>query len=198
MVNLADAKASNCTANLTGKHALCVGGSSGCGKGAALVLSRQGCAVTIIGRDEERGRLAAEEISAASPTGLKCEFISCDVRQFSSIKAVCANFAKRHTSLDFLTLSCTRGGIQGYRPTEEGYDERLMTIYLARFGFVYALLPLLMKSEDARVVSILSAGHHQPHSAWEKDFLTTQCSMAGRTYAAGFYNDCAVAALAAL
>lgn len=157
MVNLADAKASNCTANLTGKHALCVGGSSGCGKGAALVLSRQGCAVTIIGRDEERGRLAAEEISAASPTGLKCEFISCDVRQFSSIKAVCEKYTNggQRASLDFLTLSCTRGGIQGFRPTAEGYDERLMTMYLARFGFVHALVPLLLKSEGARVISIV-------------------------------------------
>ena len=100
---------------------------------------------------------AAEEISAASPTGLKCDFISCDVRQFSSIKAVCEKYTNggQRASLDFLTLSCTRGGIQGFRPTAEGYDERLMTMYLARFGFVHALVPLLLKSEGARVISIV-------------------------------------------
>ena len=46
--------------------------------------------------------------------------------------------------------------------------------------------------------SQLSAGKHQPHKAWERDFLTKQCGPAARTFAAGFYNDCAVAALAKL
>merc|ERR1711920_646404 len=89
-----------------------------------------------------------------------------------------------------------RGGIQGYKPTGEGLDERLCTMYLSRFAFVHWLLPLLECADDPRVLSILSAGHHKVYKAWQTDFLTRRAGMAQRTYAAGFYNDCACAALA--
>jgi NAD(P)-dependent dehydrogenase (short-subunit alcohol dehydrogenase family) len=199
MVALGAARASNDAADLTGKHALVVGGTSGCGKGVALVLSRRGCSVTLVGRDAERAAEAAKQIQEASPSDCPCEFIQCDVRSFASIKQACNAFAASHDSLDILSLSCTRGGIQGYRPTAEGFDERLMTMYLGRFAWVHCLLPLLQRSEcGGRVLSILSAGHHQPHTKWGSDFLTVGCGMVGRTHAAGFYSDCAVLALAAL
>ena len=196
MVSLEEAKAANNQANLAGKRALLVGGSSGCGKGLALVLSRLGCKITIVGRNEERGAAAAAEITAASPSNETCEFIVCDVRLFANIKEACAKITASHESLDILSLSCTRGGIQGYRPTSEGHDERLMSMYLGRWAWVHALKPLLLKSADPRVLSILSSGKHKPHAAWQSDFLTVKCGPAGRTSAAGWYNDCACSALA--
>jgi hypothetical protein len=39
-------------------------------------------------------------------------------------------------------------------------------------------------------------GHHKPYPKWESDFLTVKASPTVRTYAAGFYNDCAAASLA--
>ena len=191
-VALADAKAANSNISLKGKFALCVGGSSGCGLGTALTLARLGCKVTIVGRNEARGAAAAAAIKAAS--GEECEFISCDVKSFAAIKSTCQ--ALKFDRLDFLTLSCTRGGIQGYKPTPEGYDERLMTMFLGRFAWVHALMPLLLKSEDPRILSILSAGNHQPYKAYESDFLTKKAGMASRTFAAGWYTDCACSALA--
>ena len=53
-----------------------------------------------------------------------------------------------------------------------------------------------VEASDPRVLSILSAGHHKVYKAWESDFLTKKAGMAERTFAAGFYGDCAGAALA--
>jgi len=187
----------NTAVPLTGKSALLVGGTSGCGKGLALVLARQGCKVTIVGRNAERGAVAAAEIQAVSPTSLPCEFISCDVRLLSNIKEVCGNLGGAD-SLDFLSLSCTRGGIQGFTPTSEGYDERVMSMYLGRYAWVKGLLPRLLKSANPRVISILSSGKHHPYAKWASDFLVTKCGPAERTSAAGWYNDAACSALSRL
>jgi len=197
-VTLDAARKVNSEADLTGKRALVVGGSSGCGLGVALVLARSGCSVTIVGRSPERGDAAADQIRQASPTGAACEFISCDVRSLANIKSACEAIRSSHDKIDFMSLSCTRGGIQGYKPTSEGYDERLLSMYLGRFAWVHALLPLLLNAAQPRVLSILSAGMHKPYPSWERDFLTKKASMSGRTFAAGFYNDCACSALARL
>lgn len=167
MPTFTEVQTANTAKALTGKVALCVGGSSGCGKGTALVLARQGCSVTIIGRNPERGAEAVAACKSASTAeGATFKFVSLDVRSLTGIKKFCDEFAASNTRLDLLTLSCTRGGIQGYRPTEEGYDERLLSMYLARFAFVHKLLPLLLKAPEPRVLSILSAVRANPPSGW--------------------------------
>ena len=69
-------------------------------------------------------------------------------------------------------------------------------MYLGRFAWAHTLMPLLLKSDDPRIISILSAGQHTPHASWRDDFETRRCGMAQRTFAAGWYTDCACSALA--
>jgi len=71
-------------------------------------------------------------------------------------------------------------------------------MYLGRWAWVYALLPNLLRSGNPRIISILSAGKHGPYKHWKDDFLTRRCSAAQRTFACGFYNDCACEALCKL
>ena len=196
MPTLAAVTAVNDGADLKGKTALVVGGTSGCGKGVALVLARRGCTVTVVGRNEARGAATVEALKAVAPTGATIKFVTLDVRSLAGIAKVCDEFAASTDTLDFLSLSCTRGGIQGYRPTAEELDERLCTMYLSRLAFVHRLTPLLLKASNPRVISILSAGHHSAYGPWESDFLTRRANMGSRTFACGFYTDNALAKLA--
>ena len=50
------------------------------------------CSAELVDYLLEEGPEAAQEIQAASPTGLACDFVQCDVRSFASIKAACAKF----------------------------------------------------------------------------------------------------------
>jgi NAD(P)-dependent dehydrogenase (short-subunit alcohol dehydrogenase family) len=65
------------TMRLANKVALITGGNSGIGRATALLFSQEGAKVAITGRDEERGKLVAEEIRKASGTAV---FIRSDVR----------------------------------------------------------------------------------------------------------------------
>lgn len=50
---------------VTGAHAVITGGSSGIGEATALELARRGARVTLLARDPDRLRAAADRIEAA-------------------------------------------------------------------------------------------------------------------------------------
>jgi NAD(P)-dependent dehydrogenase (short-subunit alcohol dehydrogenase family) len=62
---------------LAGKVALITGGTSGIGRATAVLFAREGAAVTITGRDEERGR---EVVAGIEQEGGRALFVRADVR----------------------------------------------------------------------------------------------------------------------
>ncbi|MEF2276835.1 SDR family oxidoreductase [Deinococcus sp. YIM 134068] len=69
---------------LTGKHALITGGGSGINLGIARSFAAHGCAVTILGRNLEKGVSAARGIEAEGGRALG---VSADVRDFAALQA---------------------------------------------------------------------------------------------------------------
>lgn len=68
--------------------------------------------------------------------------------------------------------------------------------YYSRFAFAQCLAPLLQKSSDPRVLSVLSAGVHSPYKQYKEDTdLVKNFSIKNAADAAGFYNDLAVSAV---
>jgi hypothetical protein len=81
---------------------------------------------------------------------------------------------------------------QGYTPTSEQLDVKLSLHYYSRVAFADQLGPLLSKSDDGRVLSVLSGGVHGSYAGYETDpDLSKSYSLKGAADAAGFYNDIA-------
>ncbi|WKG05101.1 SDR family NAD(P)-dependent oxidoreductase [Mycolicibacterium sp. HK-90] len=77
---------------LNGHHALVTGGTAGIGLACADLLARAGAAVTITGRDEQRGH------AAAAALGGQVQFIAADLADLGSVNSL----ARQCNHLDIL------------------------------------------------------------------------------------------------
>mmetsp|Transcript_8882 Transcript_8882/g.11742 ORF Transcript_8882/g.11742 Transcript_8882/m.11742 type:complete len:297 (-) Transcript_8882:220-1110(-) len=177
--------------SLVGKQALVVGGTGGIGKGIALRLARANVSVTIVGRNEARGREVVTEMSTISTSkDSTFDFIRSDVQLLSNVNECVQSFKNKHSKLDFLVLTQGIATTQGRTETEEGIDQKLSLHYFSRMAFVDYLLPLLEESQSARVLSVLSGGVHSPYVQYRDDpELKKNYSIKNAADVAGFYND---------
>lgn len=110
------ARAHNAPANFTGRRAVVVGGTSGIGHGIALRLAKANFGVTIVGRNEQRGREIVRQMAALGGSGH--EFVACDAMLLANLRAFAADYAKRHETLDVLVETQGMGSIQGRTETK--------------------------------------------------------------------------------
>ncbi len=177
-----------------GKRAVVVGGTSGIGQGIAIRLAKANMKVTIVGRDAARGAQILQQMKDAG--GSEHEFISCDCFSLVNVRKCSREILSKSDSLHMLVLTQGMATIQGYTATPEGLDQKLTLHYFSRMAFIDSLLPALRKSDDARVLSVLSAGVHGAYEGYESDFtLERSYSIKNAADSAGFYNDLALDSL---
>ncbi|KAL9647791.1 hypothetical protein ABK040_001347 [Willaertia magna] len=186
---------------MIGKQALCVGGTSGIGKGIALKLAKEKMNVVIMGRNEKVGNEIISEMKELNPNG-KFEMIVCDASSMKEISKVCDEFKQKYERLDYLTLSQGIATIEGRNETKEGIDTKLALHYYGRVLFIKKLNDLLRKTStstttssldnDVRVLSVLSGGVHSSYTNLNDLDLKDNYSLMNAANAAGFYNDLAM------
>lgn len=139
----------------TGKVVIVTGGSIGIGKGCAEVFSEVGANVVICGRNEERGKKAAEEITARGFG--ECTFFKCDVSREQEIKALVDFTVQKYGTVNTIINNA------GYYPPEKPIDEVTeadvdaifkTNFYGVLFGCKYAL-PYIRK-EKGSIVNVSS------------------------------------------
>lgn len=173
--------------DLVGLRALVVGGTAGIGLGVAKHLTERGATVTIAGRSQ---RDALEQGAAA-------KFMAVDASSLRDVRRLAAEYvASEPGPLDVLVLSAGIATLDGFTPTAEGLDVKLALHYFARVALVEALAPALAASPRGRVMFVLSAGVHSPHTAPADFELRDTYTLKAAADAAGWYTDCAVMALA--
>jgi NAD(P)-dependent dehydrogenase (short-subunit alcohol dehydrogenase family) len=176
--------------SLLGKRAVVVGATAGIGEGIALRLAQANCAVTVVGRDAERGAAVVSRLRAASSdeaTRSAHRFVSLD----ASLIGECKRFARDFVGpLDFLVLTQGVATTAGFSPTKENVDRKLALHYFGRAALALELAPRLAQSADGRLLTVLSAGVHAPFAEFDSDFdLSKGFSLRNAANAAGFYND---------
>lgn len=137
------------------KNILITGSTDGIGKLAALKLAKEGHHLFLHGRNAEKLTAVIAEVKADSEN----ENVEGYVADFSDLNAVAAMAEQVITELDGLDVLINNAGIfnSPQSQTQDGLDIRFEVNYLAPFALTNALLPLLKKSENPRIINLSSA-----------------------------------------
>jgi NAD(P)-dependent dehydrogenase (short-subunit alcohol dehydrogenase family) len=127
--------------------ALVTGANRGIGREVARQLAARDHDVILTARDEEKARVAAEEVGARP--------LQLDVSDPASIERAAASVSE----LDVLVNNAgvvLDGGVAGTDPDFEALQRTLDTNFFGAYRLTAALLPLLRKSEHPRIVNVSS------------------------------------------
>jgi NAD(P)-dependent dehydrogenase (short-subunit alcohol dehydrogenase family) len=168
--------------DIEGKQVLITGGNAGIGKATAVELARRGAAVTITVRDRAKGRVAVDEIGAA--TGVEVAVAELDLSRLDSVRAFVAAYRASHDRLDVLVNNA--GMLAGpRRETIDGFEWTIGVNHLGPFLVTNLLLELLRASTPSRIVNVASEAHRSARGGPDLDDLHLAQGYSGpRAYAA--------------
>lgn len=137
--------------NMTNKTVLVTGGGSGIGYATAKLLNQKGNRVIIVGRNEDKLKKAAGELSV--------DYFVANVTDADAITALVAQLESDYPNLSVLINNAGVGFVyklgEGANAADKARQE-FETNYFAPVRLTEALLPLLKKQPEAAVVNITS------------------------------------------
>lgn len=140
----------------TEKIALITGANKGIGRETARQLGALGHTVWLGCRDEARGKQATDELREA---GIRAHFVQLDITDEASVRAAAAKVEAEAGRLDVLVNNAGIGSGLQSPPSQEALSDILDVFNVNLFGTIratQAFLPLLRKSQEARIVMISS------------------------------------------
>jgi len=142
----------------TARVAVVTGGNGGLGLEVARELARKGALVVIAARDQAKAEVAVASIRADVPEA-RLEVEPIDLARQTSVREAAAAVASRHARIDVLVNNAGVMATPETR-TEDGFELQLAVNHLGHFTLTGLLLPALLESDDARVVSVTSWGRY--------------------------------------
>jgi NAD(P)-dependent dehydrogenase (short-subunit alcohol dehydrogenase family) len=139
----------------SGRVAVVTGANSGIGYVTARELARAGARVLLACRSEARGAEAGERLVAEVP-GAEVEFARLDLGDLASVREFAATYPS-----DRLDLLVNNAGVMAlpYGTTADGFETQFGTNHLGHFALTGLLLPTLLETPAARVVTVSSTAH---------------------------------------
>jgi NAD(P)-dependent dehydrogenase (short-subunit alcohol dehydrogenase family) len=140
---------------------LITGATDGLGRALAERLAEAGAALLVHGRSEERGRATVEALREVTGNE-RLTWLRADLSSLYQVRGLAADVAAAADRLDALVsnagIGTTVNGDDRRHESADGYELRFAVNYLAGYLLVRSLLPLLIRSAPARIVSVSSAG----------------------------------------
>ncbi len=144
--------------DLTGKHVIITGASSGIGRAAAVAAADKGAVVFLLARRADELAAVVDEIRAA---GGQAYAYQCDVTDSESVEHTVKSILDEHDHVDMLVNNAGRSIRRAvHRSTDRLHDfERTMAVnYFGAVRMTLALLPQMRERKFGHIVNISSAG----------------------------------------
>jgi len=142
----------------TGRVAVVTGANGGLGLETARELARKRGHVVMAVRDQEKARTAEADIRNSVPDA-SLELVSMDLGSQASVRAAAERILSGHERVDLLV---NNAGVMGIpeRKTADGYEMQFGVDHLGHWTLTALLLPALLRSPSARIVTVTSTAHH--------------------------------------
>jgi NAD(P)-dependent dehydrogenase (short-subunit alcohol dehydrogenase family) len=141
----------------TGRTAVITGANTGLGYETAAALAAKGAHVVLAVRNLEKGKEAADRITAASP-GAAVSLQELDLTSLASVRTAAEQLKSTHDAIDLLI---NNAGVM-FTPrstTKDGFELQFGTNHLGHFAFTGLLLDRVLAAPGSRVVTVSSVGH---------------------------------------
>ncbi|MBA4778768.1 MAG: oxidoreductase [Sphingomonadales bacterium RIFCSPHIGHO2_01_FULL_65_20] len=146
--------------DLKGKVVIVTGGYSGIGLETVRALAAAGASVTVPARDTEKANAAL----AGMPGDIRIALM--DLADIASVKRFALGFASDNTALDLLINNAGVMACPEMR-VGPGWELQFGTNHMGHFALATTLLPLIQRTENARVVALSSTGHKLSDIRWD-------------------------------
>ncbi|MFP3322368.1 oxidoreductase [Planococcus sp. SIMBA_160] len=142
---------------MTGKTAIITGANSGLGLETAKSFARLDARIILAVRNLDKGTAAKQEILDESFEAT-IDVMQLDLSDLESVRAFAEAFTSRFDSLDLLV---NNAGVMTppYAKTKDGFELQFGSNHLGHFALTGRLLPLLLQTENSRVVTLSSLAH---------------------------------------
>lgn len=135
--------------------AVVTGSTEGVGFEGAKALTSAGWTVVMLGRNPQKGAESIKKIKQTNPNA-KISFEKLDLADLSSIEAFANKMIEKGQAINLLVNNAGVMTPPKRIETKDGFELQFGTNYLGHFALTAQLLPLLRKTEDARVVTLSS------------------------------------------
>jgi len=147
--------------DLRGKVAVVTGASRGIGKAIAQSLLNEGCAVAICARNMERLDAAVDDLSKG---GARVIGIATDVISEAAVSKFIGAALGAFGRIDILVNNAgthVRGTVETTTPAI--LEQQLRDKVFGFFAMIQAVLPIMKRQRDGRIVNIVGQAARHPH-----------------------------------
>lgn len=138
---------------------LITGSTSGIGLATAEALAKQGAALILVARSEQKLKDAKAHIAATTGNS-NIKYYMADFSSQKSIRQMAEQVKRDYTTIDVLVNNA--GGVfPEFKLTEDGLETTIATNHFAYFLLTHLLLPLVKNSDYARIVNVSSDSNFQ-------------------------------------
>lgn len=141
-----------------GRVAVVTGANGGLGLETARALAAKGAHVVMAVRNQAKAQAAVADILTTAP-GASLELVTLDLASQASVREAAERITATHTGLDLLI---NNAGVMGIpeATTVDGFEMQFGVDHLGHWSLTALLLPTLMRTRGARIVTVTSTAHH--------------------------------------